>query len=454
MSVDSLKKDRHKVHKCETHGNKIHRISLFSIFRLSLSTQIVVSFIIGAMIGIALRYKPDLFSFVGLNAMSFRHLGDLFIKMVKMIAMPLIFACVLQSVISLRRKASTGKTAVLTIVVFISMTIICVSSGALFTSFFQPGANVAFDKASFFAQYSAQEGVPLSVTEAKQISIVEFLFSVVPSNIFVSFYHSNFLQIIFFAILFAIGISKVDEKGNIYRGIKTLARICAEVVQIVMKFAPFGTFGITVWLGGSQDLALLKSIGKLVCVDWACSFFVIYIVFSLTTIVVLRLKPTHLWKKLFSTQFIAFLTASSASVLPSGMKIARERLGVSEEKINFIAPFSAAVNSSGGAMYFAIITIFMIQLFDINLSTQQYITLFMMCALCDLGVAPVPGGSLIMLGNVFVAVGIPIEALCIAFAVDRMLDMSRTLVNFTGDIYSAVVVDKLSNTMDAKTYAK
>ena len=114
--------------------------------------------------------------------------------------------------------------------------------------------------------------------------------------------------------------------------------------------------------------------------------------------------------------------------------------------------FSAAINSSGGGMYFAIMTIFMAQLFDINLSNQQYITLFIMCALCDLGVAPVPSGSLIMLGNVFIAVGIPMEALGIAFAIDRVLDMARTLMNYTGDIFSAFIVDRLSKTLNVQKY--
>ena len=159
-----------------------------------------------------------------------------------------------------------------------------------------------------------------------------------------------------------------------------------------------------------------------------------------------------MWKKLFPAQFMAFLTASSSAALPTGMQIAKDKLGVSEEKTNFVAPFSAAINSSGGAMYFAMMTIFMAQLLNIELTSSQYTTLFIMCALCDLGVAPVPSGSLIMLGNVFIAVGIPIEALGIAFAVDRILDMARTFVNFTGDIFAAVVVDRFCKTMDVKMY--
>ena len=432
----------------------LSKINPLNIFKLSLSVQIVISIILGLTLGTTLRYNPNLFSIIGLQATSFQHLGNLFIKMVKMIAMPLIFACIMQSIISLCRKASTGRTTMLTIIVFVCMTAICIASGAGFALFFQPGANATFDKASILAQYGEQGSSLSAVSHANQVSIAQFLFNIVPSNIFISFSQSNFLQIIFFAILFSVGIAKVDKKGNIYHGIKTLANICMEVVQIVMKFAPFGTFGIATWLVATQDIVLLKSLGKLICVDWICAIFIIYVIYSIITILVLRLNPIHLWKKLFSTQIMAFLTASSASTLPLGMKVAQEKLGISEEKTNFVAPFSAAINSSGGGTYFAMMTIFMAQLFDIDLSTQQYTTLFIMCALCDLGVAPVPSGSLIMLGNVFIAVGIPLEALGIAFAVDRILDMARTLLNFTGDIYSAVIVDKLCGTMNVDMYKR
>jgi len=433
---------------------KLLKVLRFNFFKLSLSAQIVISIIFGVVLGVILRQYPYLFSSIGVSANSFQHLGNLFIKMIKMIAMPLIFSCIMASVISLCRKASTGKTTILTLLVFVVMTAICISIGALFATFFKPGANAVFDKSSVLEQYSTQQEKLATASKNGQISVATFLFNIVPSNIFVSFTESNFLQIIFFAIIFAVGIAKIDKSGNIYKGVKTLSEVCMQVVQIVMKFAPFGTFGISTWLIATQDTELLKSLGKLVCVDWLSALFTIYVVYSLIVLFILRLNPIHLWKKLFSTQLMAFLTASSAATLPSGMQVAKEKLGMSEEKINFVAPFSAAINSSGGGMYFAIMTLFMAQLFNIDLSNQQYITLFIMCALCDLGVAPVPSGSLIMLGNVFIAVGIPIEALGIAFAIDRILDMARTLLNYTGDIFSAFIVDRLSGTLNIREYNK
>ena len=421
-------------------------------FKLSIGTQILLSIILGALLGIVMRYYPNIFSFVGLTATSFQQLGNLFIKLVKMIALPLIFSCVMSSVISLCHKASTGKTTLLTIVVFLLMTLICVSFGMLFGWFFEPGSGAVFDKESLLSNYNIhQNGI---ITQQQGNSISAFLLDIVPSNIFISFAESKFLQIIFFSILFSFGIAKVDKKDHIYDGIKTLSKICMEVVQIIMKFAPFGTFGISTWLIATQNLMLLKSLGKLICVDWLAVVFVMYAVYSLIIACLLRLNPVHFWKKLFPAQMIAFLTSSSSAALPSGIKIAQEKIGVSEEKTNFVIPFSAAINSSGGGMYFALMTIFMAQLFDIQLTQSQYITLFIMSALCDLGVAPVPGGSLIMLSNVFLAVGIPIETIGLAFAVDRILDMARSLMNFTGDVYSAFIVDGICKTLDKRQYNK
>lgn len=424
----------------------------FNFFKLSISTQIVLSILFGIIFGIIMRFFPSIFTTIGITPGAFQQLGNLFIKLIKMVALPLIFSCILSSVISLCRKAFTGKTTILTIIVFLIMTIICVSTGMFFALFFQPGIGANFDKSGILSQYTDQSnGLSTSFVNT---SVSNFILDIIPSNIFMSFSQSNFLQIIFFSIIFSVGIARVDKSGNIYHGIKKLSTICMEVVQIVMKFAPFGTFGISTWLIATQDVKLLKSFGKLICVDWLCAFFIIYIIYSLITIIVLRLNPIHLWKKLFPAQFMAFLTSSSSVALPAGMKISQEKLGISEEKTNFVEPFSAAINSSGGGMYFAVMTIFMAQLFDIQLSQSQYITLFIMSALCDLGVAPIPGGSLIMLGNVFIAVGIPVETLGFAFAVDRILDMARSLMNFTGDVFSAFVVDRISNTLDVGRYNK
>lgn len=419
---------------------------------LNLSTQIVISIIVGAGLGLLLRFYPEFFATIRIDANIFQALGTMFIKLIKMIALPLIFTCVMSSVISLCKQSSTGKTTVLTFISFAFMTVACIAVGAAFAIFFQPGAEANFDTTTMMEQHSASDDL-LKKSQHGNMTVTSFLFNIVPSNIAVSFVECNFLQIIFFAILISLAIAKVDKKGSMEKNIKAVANVCMEAVHIVMKFAPLGIFGISTWLIATQDSVLLKALGKLICVDWMAAAFLVYVLYSLVFIFVLKLNPIHMWKKLFPAQFMAFLTASSSAALPTGMQIAKDKLGVSEEKTNFVAPFSAAINSSGGAMYFAMMTIFMAQLLNIELTSSQYTTLFIMCALCDLGVAPVPSGSLIMLGNVFIAVGIPIEALGIAFAVDRILDMARTFVNFTGDIFAAVIVDRFCKTMDVKMYA-
>ena len=402
---------------CKAFFKFLKKLSPLNFFKLPLSTQIIASIFIGTGFGILLRYFPHLLDIFGLTTTSFQTLGNAFIS-------------------------------------FFSMSIMCITIGSCLTLLLKPGLDANFDTNIMIEQYSHSINNVANTNHGNAMSFSGFLLNIVPSNIFVSFVESNFLQIIFFAIIVALAITRIDKKHHIASGVKTFADICMECVQIVMKVAPIGTFGMITWLIATQKIDLLKSLGKFICVDFLSAGVAVYGGYSLICILVLRLNPTHLWKKLFPAQLIALLTTSTTAALPAAMEIAEKKLGISEEKTRFVIPFSAAINTSGSSMYFSAMTIFIAQLFNIDLTYQQYITLFTMSIMCSFGTAPVPGGALFLLGNIFIAVGIPLEALSIAFAVDRILDMARTFVNLTGDTLAAVVVDKLTGTMDVNLYNK
>ena len=418
-----------------------------NFFKLPLSTQIIASIIFGCAFGVLLRYFPNLFSFIGVSPASFQKLGTLFIDLIKMVAMPLIFTCIMSSVVSLGKTTAMGKTTLLTIPTFLLLSTICILAGILMVSIFQPGLNSTFD-----TEHISKVDIDIDKSNSS-IDILAFIFNIVPSNIAVSFVQSNFLQIIFFGVVLSIAIARIDEKGDIAKSIKTVTNVFMEMVHIIMRFAPFGTFGMITWMISTQNLQLLKSLGKFVCVNFLSAGVVVYVCYSFICIL-LRLNPLHLWKKLFPAQLIAFLTTSTTAALPQALYIAEEKLGVSEEKTKFIIPLSAAINTSGSALYFSAMTVFVAQLFGIDLTNSQYLTLFIISIMCSLGTAPIPGGSLFLLGNVFIAVGMPMEALGIAFAIDRVLDMARTFVNLTGDVFVAVIVDRLSGTMNVKEFKK
>ena len=439
---------------CKAFFKFLKKLSPLNFCKLPLSTQIIASIFIGTGFGILLRYFPHLLDIFGLTTTSFQTLGNAFINLIKMISMPLIFACIMSSVVSLGKQASTGKTTIIAFISFFSMSIMCITIGSCLTLLLKPGLDANFDTNVMIEQYSHSINNVANTSHRNTMSFSSFLLNIVPSNIFVSFVESNFLQIIFFAIIVALAITRIDKKHHIASGVKTFADICMECVQIVMKVAPIGTFGMITWLIATQKIDLLKSLGKFICVDFLSAGVAVYGGYSLICILVLRLNPTHLWKKLFPAQLIALLTTSTTAALPAAMEIAEKKLGISEEKTRFVIPFSAAINTSGSSMYFSAMTIFIAQLFNIDLTYQQYITLFTMSIMCSFGTAPVPGGALFLLGNIFIAVGIPLEALSIAFAVDRILDMARTFVNLTGDTLAAVVVDKLTRTMDVNLYNK
>lgn len=158
-------------------------------------------------------------------------------------------------------------------------------------------------------------------------------------------------------------------------------------------------------------------------------------------------------KKMLPAQFFGYVLASSSAALPMSLKIAHDKLGVSKEKTNFVIPLGATINMNGGAIHLATCTLFIAQLWNVEFGISQYVTLVTLCVFGAIGTAPIPGVATFLLTGILASMGLPMEAVGIILAVDRLLDMVRTLTNVTGDVFSAVIIDKLDKTMDVKKYA-
>jgi Na+/H+-dicarboxylate symporter len=170
--------------------------------------------------------------------------------------------------------------------------------------------------------------------------------------------------------------------------------------------------------------------------------------------VLLKLNPLRFWKKCIPVQIMAFLTSSTISSLPFAMKLSQEKLGISEEKINLVMPYSTAINMNGGAMHFALATVFVAHLFNVNLVASQYVLIFFMSIICSIGTAPVPGFSIFLLGNMFNVVGVPVEGVLILFGINTITDMFRTFNNLTGDIFMTLLVDRKIGNFNKELYDK
>jgi Na+/H+-dicarboxylate symporter len=425
-----------------------------SFFALKLTYRILWAFIAGGILGTCFRLFPEVFLNIGLDIAKLKILGSIFINLIKMIIAPLIFTSIVSSVISVGDVKKTGKLAAKSMLTFLSMTIICVATGMLAVELIRPGDNVGFDKDAVIASSSSATSSITSSKHAQVTKISDFIFNIVPSNIFESLYNCDFLQIIFFATIFAIAIMRVgeDKAGHVTKGITALSDIMFGISDVVMNFAPFGIFGLTSWLIGTQNLELIKSLGMLIVALYGSCIFVIYVIYALFALLVLKLNPVHFFRKIAPSQVLGYLTASSSSALPLSMNIAENRLGVSREKTSFVIPLGATVNMNGGAIHLGMSTLFIAQLWGVSFGMSDYVTIMILCVLGAIGTAPVPGASIFLLAGILGSMGLPVDAVAIILAVDRILDMARTFTNITGDVFSAVIVDRLDDTLNEDVY--
>jgi len=423
------------------------------IFKIDLSYRILISIFIGSLFGVLFRFYSEAFLNFGINVAGFKILGSIFIDLIKMTIAPLIFTSIVVSILSVGDSKKTGMLAIKSVTCFFVMTTISVILGVLAVRFFEPGVNISFDKDSILSTMDIMQSKAFNHKQSFS-SLWEFVLNIIPSNIFHSFYDANFLQIIFFAIIFSIAIIKSNEQStsSIIRGINGLCDIMFSISRMVMHFAPFGVFGLTAWLFGTQDVGLLKSLGFLIMILYGSCFTMVYVVYGLFSISILKLNPWHFYRKIFPSQTLGYLLASSAAALPMSLDIAEKDLGISREKSRFVIPLGATVNMNGGAIHLGISTFFIAQLYGINMSFGDIITAVILCVLGAIGTAPVPGASIFLLAGILSALRLPVEAIAIILAVDRILDMARTFTNISGDLFSAVIIDKLDGTLNKKIY--
>lgn len=418
--------------------------------KLTITHFIGIGFVSGCIIGVLFRFFKPEFMALGINVTKFNILGKIFIDLIKMIIAPLIFCSVCTAILSTESGKSRAKLATKTIVVFFIFTLIssCIGLGA--SCYFKIGQNINFDKNEIIE--SSSVAVSAIKESAKTGSIGQMILGIIPDNLFQSFLKNDFLQIIFFAVIFSVAISASGDSGkSIAKSISNLSDVIFKVSDIVTKFAPFGIFGLSAWLIGTQDVGLIKSLGKLILMYYACAIFLTFFVYG-ASLRLLGLNPTLFFRKFFPIQFIAYTTSSTSATVSLAIKIAHEKLGISKEKANFIIPLGATINMNGGAMHLSMAAVFVAQVFGITLSNSELITVLSLSIIGAIGTAPIPGVSIFLLAGILGAVGVPIDGIAIIVTIDRLLDMMRTVCNVTGDSISAIIVDQIDGTLNKKIY--
>ncbi len=367
---------------------------------------------------------------LGETATIFKPLGTLFINAIRMLVVPLVFFSLITSITSL---ASTGKIQRLmgkTLGLFLLTALIASFIGLAVGSLFNWGDTLS-----------------LTTTEVRSREIppvADVLTGLIPSNPLAAMVNGNILQIIVFAALIGFAINAVGEKAEpMKKVVNSGTEIIYQLTRMVLQLTPFGVFGLMSWVVGNYGLDTLLPLGKFIIAIYIACF--IHIIFVYGGLVKLfgGMGLRQYFKAILPAQMVAFSTCSSFGTLPMSYKVVTENLGVSKDYASFVLPLGSNINMDGcGGIYPAIAAIFIAHIYNIPLDFVDYLLIAGTATIASLGTAGVPGTAMVMLTVTLSVVGLPLEGIAFIAAVDRIIDMIRTVTNVTGDTMVAVVVGR------------
>jgi Na+/H+-dicarboxylate symporter len=391
-----------------------------------LSFQIFAAMLVGIVVG----------KIMGSSAVMFAPLGTIFIQLIRMLVVPLVFVSIVSGAASLGATRSAGRVGASAILFIFGTTVLSVVIAIVGGELFRPGAGISIETIrSFLPSNGYNEAAPV-------MNFWQLIIDVIPANPIQSMAQGNILQLIFFGLFLGFGMSALsaEKKRPVINGFNSVLDALIWCIGKVMLVAPLGVFGLMADATGTFGFDLLLKVGNLLWVNILAAFFVLLIVYPLILRLFSKQKIVPFFKAMLRPQLVAFSTASSMATLPVTLETCEDELGVSKETASFVVPLGATINMTGNAIYYTLVALFFAQLYGIELSMAQYVAITITASVGSIGQAGVPGPTLLVVA-VLVSAGIPIEGLPLLYALDRVFDMLRTVLNITGDAACAVVVD-------------
>tara|TARA_B110000263_G_scaffold250147_1_gene270875 strand:- start:6848 stop:8110 length:1263 start_codon:yes stop_codon:yes gene_type:complete len=373
--------------------------------------------------------------------------GTIFINLLKLIAIPLILASLIKGVSDIKDLSKLSIMGGRTISLYITTTIIAVSIGLIIVNLIKPGDYISSEtRSELIKAYSSDANKKREIAfEQSKFGPLQPLIDVVPDNIFLATTNNgNMLQIIFFSILFGLGLILIPEKDSkpVKKVIDSLNSIILKLIDLIMLSAPYGVFSLLASLvveAPSWNLFKALALYALTLLIGLIFLIFFYIFF---TKFFSKKNPFFFLKGIAPAQLLAFSTSSSAATLPVTLECVENKLGVDKEVASFVLPIGATVNMDGTSLYQAVAAVFIAQAFGIDLSFTAQLGIVFTATLASIGTAAVPSAGIVMLVIVLAQAGIPEAGLALIFAIDRPLDMCRTVVNVTGDAAVSMAIAK------------
>lgn len=403
-------------------------------FAVTLWKRILIALVLGAVAGTLLGEQAEYIKWV----------GDAFVRLIRMIVVPLIFLTLVSGVVAMGDPKRLGTLGVKTIALYMGTTAAAIVLGMFFATLLQPGVGIDLSSTT-----------PAALSDAKTLS--ERLLGIIPSNPAEALAKGDVLAIIFFSILLGIGIMMAGDKGRpLAKLFDSGSDAILNVTHLVMEVAPFGVFALIAFVTGTKGIGALVDVIWLVLAVLLASIAQILIVYCGIIKLGLKLSPLTFIRGALDAQMVAFSTSSSNATLPVTMTVAEENLGIKKQVASSVLPLGATINMDGTALYVGILAIFSAQIFGVSLDLADYLLIALTTTLVSIGTAGVPSASLFLLAAVLSAIGIgPAEtALVVGFVLpfDRPLDMTRTLLNVTSDLTVATAVAKWEGTLDEDVF--
>lgn len=414
-------------------GRASRALSLW--FGTALWKRILLGLVLGVVAGLVLQER----------AADIKWLGDAFVRLIRMLVIPLVFVTIVAGVAAMSEPRRLGAIGLKTIGLYFGLMLIASSLGLVIGTLLQPGLGVDLSAA-----------IPV-VTGTPPPSFGETLMNIIPLNPIAAMGSGDVLAVIFFALLVGIGILVVGEAAQPLRAVfEAGSAVMLQITYFVMEMAPLGVFALIAWVTGTSGPAAFVSVFKLaLCVVIGCAVQTLVVHGGLIRLMA-RLPVRPFFRDVTDAIVVAFTTSSSSATLPVAMRVAQRNLGVSPTVASTTLPIGVTLSMDGTALYVALLAMFSAQVFGIDLSAADYLMVILTTTLVAIGTAPVPSASLFILAAVLSVIGISAEqtALIVGFILpfDRPLDMMRTVPNCTSDLSVAVVVARSEHELDEASY--
>jgi len=412
----------------------------------NLTRNILLGMFLGALVGAFFFYAPFTFvttSKVFLEEMVFNLGSEIFMNLLKMLVVPLVFFSLVSGIASLTSLKSFGSIAGKTVGLYLFTTAIAVSLSLFVGSIFKPGSNYL-------------NSMPQDVDQLPQgQSLYETIAGIFPANILEAMASNDMLAIVFFSILFGLALNKTNHlTGNLSASFEKLNTVFLQLVLMVMTIAPVGVFCLIGKFVITDGFNIFKDVVLYVVLLTGVLLIHAFVTYSLLLKFLAQLNPLWFFNKMKEAAIFAFSTSSSAATIPVTLKTVNQDIGVDKDVASFVVPVGATINMDGTAIMQGMATIFIAQIAGMDLTLIQYVQVVLLAVITSIGTAAVPSAGTITLVIILQQFNLPLEAIGIILAVDRILDMIRTSVNITGDATVACVVARSENSFNKEVFNK